>query len=58
MTPCRGTELRVVVDGGYRAAATGAMVAHAVTEAVPAYAGVAVRGVRVHVVEVEVDSVR
>lgn len=50
-----GIELQIVVDGGYQAAAVGAMVAQAVTEAVPAVAGVAVAAVRVRIVEVEVD---
>lgn len=50
-------ELQIVVEGGYQAAAVGAMVAHAVTEVVPAVAGVAVGAVRVHIVEVEIDMV-
>jgi uncharacterized alkaline shock family protein YloU len=50
-----GIELQIVIDGGYQAAAVGAMVAQAVTEAVPAVAGVAVGAVRVRIVEVEVD---
>lgn len=45
-------ELKIVVDAGYQAVAVGAMVAQAVTEAVPAVAGVAVSEVRVHIVEV------
>jgi uncharacterized alkaline shock family protein YloU len=48
-------ELKIVVVAGYQAAAVGAMVAQAVTEAVPAVAGVAVGEVRVHIVEVEVN---
>lgn len=48
-------ELQIVVDGGYQAAAVGAMVHKAVTESVPVAAGVPVSEVRVHIVEVDPD---
>lgn len=48
-------ELQIVIDGGYQAAAVGAMVHQAVTEVVPAVAGVTVNEVRVHIVEVDLD---
>lgn len=48
-----GVDLRIVVDGGYRAAAVGAAVQDAVAAALPPVLGCRAVAVAVHVVEVQ-----